>query len=178
MKTVLIKCPNCGAPIERKTGKHFAKCEYCDAEICFDDIKEEAQVDVLKEKVIHFEKEHTDLADARKKISSWNKKRSLLFAGLGILNFLGFLLVGLSTDVDPGNSPLVGAGAICMLICWILFIVGSIFLSSSYPGDLFEKGKPATKFQIWLKMLLMTIGLLLLSAFAAFIVINIVENHA
>ena len=56
MDIVLIKCPNCGGNIERQKGEYFSKCPYCGAEVCFDEIKEEAQLGVLKDKIDILEK--------------------------------------------------------------------------------------------------------------------------
>ena len=57
MNIVSIECPNCGGRIDRDKSEYFANCPFCGTEVCFDEIKGEAQygqIDELKDRGIKF----------------------------------------------------------------------------------------------------------------------------
>lgn len=174
MDTLLIKCPNCGAPVRRKKGAHFAKCEYCDTEIGFDEIKEEAQVDVLRDKVSTLEEKDNVVTTQRRSMKSWLQKRNIFLSVIGILSFLAFFLVGISTGARVADDPLVGAGAICMLLGTMGSVAGSFVLSSAYPDYNIITDKKESKLKKWFQLVMVCLGVSVMAALIAFLVITLI----
>lgn len=93
MKLASIKCPECGAALERKEGRTQMFCEYCGAKVVFDDIaffKEETKTARFN-KVIDTAKElyydHAEREEQSRKASE-EKARSAMLQLCGIVAVL------------------------------------------------------------------------------------------
>lgn len=85
MKLASIKCPECGAALERKEGRTQMFCEYCGAKVVFDDIeyfKEETKTARFN-KVVDTAKEmyydHAERKEQQRKASEKTAKYIVLF---------------------------------------------------------------------------------------------------
>ena len=171
MQVVSIECPNCGAKIERKDNEYFAKCPYCEVEVAFDEIKEEAQIGELKSKVRSLEKTAGEDEEWRSKHRKWRTMRNVGLAAVGVLNFCGFSLVGSSDALGLKFETMLGFGAIFCLLSWILAFVLPFVLGKHYPAyDVLTAEEDKTAgLKAGVKMAFMVLGVLLFSAFAAYI---------
>ncbi len=133
MDIVSIKCPNCGAPVERKGSEYFAKCPYCNLEVSFDEIKEEAQIDELKDRIGSYEKMQSFDANKRADLHKWTVIRNVAFAVVGVLNFCGFVLVGASEINGNSIGPMVGFGSMFVLFAFVIGFATPFALAYYYP---------------------------------------------
>ena len=175
MDVVSLECPNCGGHVERKGSEYFVKCPYCGVEVAFDEIKEEAQIGGLKDKVSSLERMQDEQEAKRSALRKWILWRNILFGLMGAMHFCGFTCVGASEAGDPSMELVLGLGTVLCLFAWIMAIALPLAMASNYPAyDLLNGGtEVAGKPKACLKMFLMTFGILALSAFAAFIVLTI-----
>ena len=171
MEVVSIECPNCGARIERKNNEYFAKCPYCGVEVAFDEIKEEAQIGELKDKVRTFEKTAGEDEEWRRKHRKWRTIRIVGLAVVGVFNFCGFSLVGSSDAFGYRFETMLGFGAIFCMLSWITAIFLPFFLGRRYPAYDFLTGEvdAAAGLKAGVKLAFLELGVLLFSAFAAYV---------
>ncbi len=78
---------------------------------------------------------------------------------------------------NPGKDPLVGTGAVLIIIAIMLFFAGPPMLGYSYPDyDLiYGNTGMGDKTRMWLKLSGLSVGLAVLSAFAAYVVLSILD---
>ena len=176
MDVVSIECPNCGGHIERKGTEYFVKCPYCDVELAFDDIKEEAQIGELKDKVNNLKQLRSDEDSKRSELRKWILWRNILFGLMGALHFCGFTCVGASGSDDAQIGFLLGLGSMMCLAAWVMALALPFVMASRYPAyNLLNGGKEvAGHARACFRLLLTTVGILLLSAFAAYVVLSAV----
>lgn len=174
MDVVSIECPNCGAKIERKPGEYFVTCKYCGGEVCFDEIKEEAQIGRLKSKLDVLEKKDKDEEAVRKSLQSWVKKRNITLGIMSFLQCFGFFLVGCSGE-DPADDGLVGLGSMCILAAIGMLIAAPIVLGALYPDyNILSGQKDSTaRIKMWLKLFGISLCICLVSAILAFVILSI-----
>lgn len=174
MNVLALDCPHCGGRLERKKDEYFAKCPYCGSEIAFNDIKEEAQLGAYREKINTLE--HNENIDTAKRLSmqKWVLGRNIVFTVMAVFNCIGFLLVGLEKDKE--RSPLIAVGSVLMLIAFLGWMVGTPFLSATYPGynALYRKNEKFGKVKMWLKLCALTFAVFIASAFMAYIIMSII----
>ncbi len=114
MDVIKIQCPNCGASVERKNNEYFGVCDYCGSEVCFDDIKSEAEVADLRGQVNTLDRRIGAENEYKQKLAAWEKKRNRMYIITGAMSFVGFLLAALSVTEDDafivlGVTLLLGA---------------------------------------------------------------------
>ena len=173
MDIVMIKCPNCGAANERREGEYFLKCPYCGMEICFDDIKEEAQIGVLQNKLSELEQDSREVEAARQLLKKYRSMRNISFALMCLLTIIGFDTVTFADE----DSAAMGFGVMMCLAAEIIALVMPVVLALVYPGyDIImgatDRFKTVKK---WIKLALITVGLQLISLIAAFIIEEIIS---
>lgn len=176
MDIVMIKCPNCGASVERREGEYFLKCPYCGMEVCFDDIKEEAQIGVLQNKLSAFEQNDIQVEAARQRLKSYCRMRNVSFGVMCLMTIVGFDLVSLAGDDDPQT----GLGALITLGAWGIAFFAPLLLALVYPGYNIMTGT-TDKYKtvkMWLKLSLVTVGLIIVSLIVAFIIEEIISAAA
>ena len=107
MKTVSVKCPDCGAALELEEGRTVYYCQYCGAKVFLDDeadrhvYVDEARIKEaeVKEKIRLKELElEVDKRNDEKKSKVFKIKASIVLAIIGITCFILNMLVH-STDV-------------------------------------------------------------------------------
>ena len=152
MDIVVIECPNCGGHVERKKGDYFGKCPYCGKEICFNEIKEEAEVGIVKERLEKLEQKEKAEDTHKKELKSWLTTRNWFLAIMGVCHFLGILLVALSDDKEDWR---LAVGSISALIAWILLFFIPLIFGLTYPtyNILSGKNEPAGKLRSGLTLL-------------------------
>ncbi len=172
-----IECPNCGGRVERGSNEYFGRCPFCGTEVCFDEIKEEAQagqISDLKDRVEAFEEKERFDAEGRSKIKKWRRWRNITYTAVFLLTFFSFFLVGSSTSQDPGNDALVGSGAVLFIMLFTVFFSGPPALATYYPDYDLISGK--VRFQdrllMWGRIICTCFGIAILSAFAAYVVLS------
>lgn len=142
MDIILIECPHCGGQVERKEGEYFAKCPYCGKEVCFNEIKEEAQINVFKDKLNDLEQKNKVEQEHKEKLQKWLKARNAFFAVMAICNFAGFFLVGISDAEDHADDVKMMIGSVCMIIAWTLLLFVPAALGLAYPNYNILSGSP------------------------------------
>ncbi len=175
MQVVSIECPNCGAKIERRDNEYFAKCPYCEVEVAFDEIKEEAQIGELKDKVRSLEKTVGEDEEWRSKHRKWKLYRNVGLAVVGVLNFCGFSLVGASDAFGVKFEPMLGFGAIFCLLSWVAAIGLPLLLGGYYPPYNVLTGEmdPTAKLKAGVKLAFAELGVLLISSIVAYVFMSI-----
>ena len=171
MNIISIKCPNCGGVIEREDGAHFAGCPYCGSEICFDEIREEAQVDAFREKLEVLERNDNFEESNRRRLRGWVKKRNIVFAVLAVLHLAGFTLAGFGSELDA-EAPL-GTGAVLVLLAWCMILFVLPILGAAYPEYNILSGKveKGAKIIMWLKLAGVAVMVCIFTSFLAYLIV-------
>ena len=177
MNIVSIECPNCGGRIDRDKSEYFANCPFCGTEVCFDEIKGEAQsgqIDELKDRVEAFEKRERFDEEGRSRIRKWIKWRNISYAAISGATFLGFFFVGLGSGSHPENDIFIGIGAVIFISMMTLFFACPPALAAHYPDYDLINGKVnfADRLAMYVKIAATSIGIGVISAFAAYIVLK------
>lgn len=175
MDVVSLECPNCGGRIERKGSEYFARCPFCDTEVAFDEIREEAQIDELKDRIGTYEQRASEDEAKRARLHKWIMIRNLLLAIIGVLNFCGFTLVGATDGFDNRSESILGIGSLLCFLSWLAAFAVPFFMGSAYPpyNVLTGETEPAGKVRAGLRVALIELAVLIGSSFAAYIVMNI-----
>ncbi|MBP3204044.1 MAG: hypothetical protein J6M66_01330 [Lachnospiraceae bacterium] len=171
MDMVAIQCPNCGGRMERKEKEYFAKCPYCGSEVCFDEIKEEVQVDVYRDKAAELEQENNLYKENQKALQRWLRIRNIVFVITGLCHFLGFAIFAYDTE----SEAVLWIGMIFLIIAWTVFFVFMPALSLSYPNYNIVTGKKESiyKWKMWLKLSGIGLGIFMVTAIGAVIVMHL-----
>lgn len=127
-----IACPNCGGIMQRKKSEYFARCSYCNKEVVFDEIKEEAELYGIRKKLKHNERIKKEYNEQYTKFKKW---RIVLIVS-SIIYFLvcykGFWgIINYNSTVD----------AWYIIAGFAMFVIFPIFLSLQYPVYDFHKYK-------------------------------------
>ena len=177
MDIVSLQCPSCGGKVVRQKNEYFATCPYCGVEVCFDEIKGEAQkgqIDELKDSVERYRQQEELMDAGRRSLKRWNMWRNILYVSITFLVFLGFLFVGVSNDPDPAHDTLVGIGSVIMIFAIMIFFSGPVYLGLSYPDYDIVYGKrgASDKLMMCLKLAAICLGCAVLGAFTTYIVLK------
>ena len=170
MDMISMTCPNCGGVVERKKDEYFTRCPFCGAEIGFDELKEEVQVDVYREKLDELESSGKEDLNNRNKIKRWLKTRNVMYIVMGILHLLGWSFMGISD-----NETLIGIGVIILICAWAVLFVLIPALGYSYPDYdiLTGKEEKIKKLPIIMKLLSIGVAICLITVFASFLVLSL-----
>ena len=170
---IAITCPHCGGQVERASNDYFAKCPYCGVEVAFNEIREEAQVGAYRERLDVLEQSESTDREKRLTMQRWVRIRNISFAAMNLTNFLAFVLVG--CDTMGGIDKWVPAGALLMLVTLAGFLAAVPLLAVNYPGynALYKKEEKFGKVRMFFVLGGVGIGLFLLSAIAAYIVLSL-----
>jgi len=177
MDIISIHCPHCGAAVERKQNEYFGTCPYCSSEVCFDDIKAEAEVEGLRQKVSDLDwKMNTD-KQLKKQLAKWKKGRDRTYIVSCLVSIAGFLFAFLSKE---GNDDSVMIGVMLLIIAVLLLFIGASLHCMNYPGffDGNEDFKSTKTSRLGLFGKVVGIGLLLLcgTAFCSLIICAIISH--
>lgn len=169
-KVVTIKCPSCGGKVERTNNEFFARCPYCDNEVAFDEIREEAQLGEYREKLDAFERDNDRDQANRRNLKNWLMKRNIILGVMGACNCVGFSLVGFNKE------SVSGVGAFLVFIALSLFVAAPPLLGSWYPAYniLYNRKERGGKVIMWLKMIGLSVAVLLVSVFLAYIICEVI----
>ena len=172
MDIVMIKCPNCGGNTERRDGEYFSKCPYCGTEICFDEIKEEAQIGALKNRLNTLEENDREVQSVRDRLKLFYKFRNIYFAVISLLMIFGFTIITFADSDDPADETKLGLGSVSVLISLMISFFVPMMLAAYYPSYNIVTGKndPKAKILMWIKLALISVGLLVLSMIIAFLI--------
>lgn len=175
MDIISIQCPHCGAGVERKQNEYFGVCPYCGSEVCFDDIKTEAEVIGLRNKVSDLDKRLNDEKIYKQQLAHWKKTRDKVYIITCIMSFFGFLCAILSDDSE-GN--LIAIGVTLLLISVFTLLIYSPLKCAGHPAfDVKNKnfGENISKAGMLFKFL--GVGFLLIcgTAFCSAIIYAIIE---
>lgn len=176
MDMVVINCPFCGGEMQRRNNDYHAYCTYCGREVCFDEIKEEAQLASYREKLVELQYSNSALINhrqqeenLRQQLRSWIKKRNICFAVITLLNALGFSII---CAVDE-KSDLMGLGVTSVLAAWTTLLTSSIIFSSTYPSYNYLTGRnePVNRLGLFFKLFGAGLGLCALGTFGGIILL-------
>ncbi|WP_294410964.1 hypothetical protein [uncultured Ruminococcus sp.] len=161
MNIIKIDCPHCGAAVERKQNEYFGTCPYCGSEVCFDDIKAEAEVEGLRQKVSDLDWKLTTDKQYKKQLSTWKKGRDRLYIISCLFSTVGFIFVMISKEEDDA-SVTIGMGLLILAVLFVL--IGAPLHCLKYPaffeGNEDFSGNKISRFGLLGKVV--GIGLLLL----------------
>ncbi len=127
MKTIVIKCPDCGASLNIEDGRKTCYCQWCGAKVMIDDeIDKHVYVDEarikeaeVKEKIRLKELEiEVDKRNEEKKSKAFKIKLS------GILAIVGVLLLVIANLISSDNF-LWWIGYMCLLSIACIWVFGS-----------------------------------------------------
>ena len=171
---IAITCPHCGGHVERSNNEYFAKCPYCGIEVAFNEIKEEVQLGAYKERLNVLEQSESIDTSRRIEVQKWLVARNIVFGIICILTFAAFVLVGAATNF--GVDTFVGIGSLCMFLACLGMMIGVPALSYNYPGynALYRTNEKFGKLKMVFKLGVMGIGLMLVSAFIAYLVLRLI----
>ena len=177
VKIVTLECPNCGARIERDRNGYFGNCPFCGTEVCFDEIKGEAQagqINDLKDRVEAYQERERYDEEGRFRIRRWIKWRNISYAGFFVFSFLGFSLVGLSNSRYPEDDTLVGFGAVFFIMLITLFFAAPPALAAHYPDyDLInDKVSLVSRLGMWGRLAITSAGIALIAAFTVYLILR------
>ena len=169
---VAITCPHCGGQVQRSNNEYFAKCPYCGIEIAFNEIKEEAQLGAYKERLDVLEQSENADTAKRLELQKWIRIRNIVFVIICFLIFAAFLLVGISRNL--GIRTIAGIGGLCMFLACLGMMIGVIALAYNYPGynALYKTNEKFGRLKMAFKLAAAGIGLMLCSAFIAYLVLR------
>ena len=176
MDMVVINCPYCGGAVQRINNDYHANCPYCGREVCFDEIKEEAQLASYREKLVELQYSNSALMNhrqqeekSRQQLRSWIKKRNTFFVVITLLNAIGFSIIS-AVDED---SDLMGLGVTMVLAAWTILITSVIIFTFSYPSYNFLTGnnEPVNRCALFFKLFGIGIALCALGTFAGIILL-------
>ncbi len=176
MDMVVINCPFCGGEMQRRNNDYHAYCPYCGREVCFDEIKEEAQLASYREKLVELQYSNSALMNhrqqeenLRQQLRSWIKRRNSFFIVITLLNAVGFSII---CAVDE-KSDLMGLGVTAVLAAWTILITSVIISTFSYPSYNFLTGnnEPVNRFALFFKLLGIGLALCALGTFAGIILL-------
>ena len=155
MSTVSMTCPKCGATLKRKNELFFTHCPYCGVELAFDEINEES----------------TD--QVRKKIVEWKKMRDIYYLVLGVLSFLGDVLMD-TRDFTWSLVALVLTG-----ISWLMFIIVPIVMGAKYPSYnlLTNKEDKGARVKKWAELVLISLCVITAAALAGYNVAGFIKSR-
>ena len=167
-----ITCPSCGAPLERKENEYFAKCPYCGTETGFDELMAEAQLGRLKQRVNAYEDIDRDREVLQKKQKSWSLIKNIFLAIFSVCNLIGFGIVG--TTALQRNDHAMMFGVMFVLMSWAGFFFGVPILSFCYPDRdiLTGKKEPGKRVGVFIRLSILSIALILVTAFLAFLIVE------
>ncbi len=175
MNIVSIECPNCGGRIPRQGSEYFVRCPYCDTEVAFNEIKEEAQIDALKDRLDAYEQMADDDETIRRRVARWIMVRNISLSAMGVLHFFGFSLVGASDYAGSKKELLLGFGSVFCLIAWVLaFCVPAILGYYYHPYNvLTHEPQKAGRLKTGIMLAIIGLAILVFSAFAAFVLMRV-----
>ena len=180
MDMIVINCPYCGGRVERRANEYFANCSYCGRKVAFDDIKEEAELDLYRDRIIElqhnnsaFEFNRRQEEESRQKLRKWIKRRNITFTVMTLLHGLGFSIVG---RVDEDSDMMV-LGMTLLLAAWATLIAAVVLLPLAYPSYNYLTGenRPVNRFFLFLKLSAICIALCMLSILIGCIILAIFD---
>ena len=165
-----IQCPNCGGTVRRQPGEYFAVCPYCNSEVGFDELKEEAAVTGMRSRLEALDRRFKN-EQAFKHMNAKRKKAMWIF----LLIMTGMYMLGMIfAGIGEEDSALVGIGAVLIisglfgiLPCTIVY-AGSYTVFNDVKGA--EESNGAAKFREWLRLVGISLLLLALATIAAVII--------
>lgn len=167
MKVIEIQCPNCGGTVSRKADEYFAVCPYCNVEIGFDDLKEEAAVTGMRSKLETLDRHFKNEKAFKNESAKRNKKLKLLLAAATLLYLTGAVLTGIG-DVD---SAAMSIGVLILLCAFAVYLPTTIVYAHTYSVFNDDKGaaesKRSSKFYMWLRLTGICLLLIFLATIAA-----------
>jgi endogenous inhibitor of DNA gyrase (YacG/DUF329 family) len=179
MEMITINCPYCGGQVTRNRYDYFANCPYCGREIAFDEIKEEAELDLYRDRIVElqhnnsaFEQNRRQEEESRQKLRRCIKRRNIAFTVMTLMHGLGFAIVG---GVQDEDSDLMVIGVTLLMAAWGTLIASVILLPLAYPSYNYLTGenRPVNRFSLFLKLTVTAIALCTLSLLVGFIVLAI-----
>ena len=169
MTPISLLCPNCGAPVEIVDGSNIMHCPYCNSDVCIDDASNEIELDRIKEEMKRRDDIDRNEENYKKKYASWKRFHDSALILIAVTNGLGFVLVG--GDIS------VGFGVMLLLIALFLCIFLPVVDSLTYPSFNEKLGVEESDTPKKTVTVFKTIGfeamVMIVSAFAAFIICSI-----
>ena len=181
MDMIVINCPYCGGQVTRNRYDYFVNCPYCGREVAFDDIKEEAELDLYRDRIVElqhnnsaFEFNRRQEEESRQKLRKWIKRRNITFTVMTLLHGLGFSIVGSGVDDD---SDMMVLGMTFLLAAWATLIAAVALLPLAYPSYNYLTGenRPVNRFFLFLKLSAIGIALCMLSVLIGCMILAIFD---
>ena len=170
MDIIEIQCPNCGGTIQRKKDEYFAVCPYCGGEVGFNELKEEAAVTGMHSKLESLDRHYQNEKEYMS-VKARRKKGLLISYAIATLIYLTGAVL---TSFGEEDSPMLGAGVICILCAFAVYLTSAAVFASSFTVFNFEKGVSETskpiRFLMWLKLTGIGFLLVFLATVAAFLI--------
>ena len=162
-----IQCPNCGGTVKRKQNDYFAVCPYCNSEIGFNELKEEAAVTGMRSRLETLDRHFKNEQEFKTARRTWIKTTRIMLASATILFLFGFTMAGLGEE----DSAMLGFGVILLIFSLMIFLVGPILLAGSYTEFNDQTGtaenKGSGKLLMWLRLMGISVLLIFFAALAA-----------
>lgn len=154
MDIIKIQCPQCGAPVERKSGEYFGVCPYCRCEIGFDEIKEETEVVKLRSRVNDLSQQLNSETKYKSDMVKWTKARNFILFAMAGLIFLSFIMLSSTDDTD---SVWIGAGSVGFIFACMIYVIGNSLIAALYPCSR-EQSADSVKIRLKTWLMLMLLG--------------------
>ena len=159
-----LNCPNCSATVYKDDNSYSVTCPFCDSEIWFNEIKEEAEVirirdnyeQALSEQEASFQQSEKYYSDLKR----WKLKRNILLATVFLLG-LGFGLFG--EENEELNDFFVGSAVLIALLA-------PVFITALHPFKIYypQSTLKAEKRPVVVLQFLSLIAILFVSIFIFF----------
>ena len=178
MADISLNCPNCGADLDVDPGKVITECPYCKSDIFIGPLADRNKMSAMQQELVRNEAA-LQQADRVKKyhlsLKKWRTGFTIFLVILFIFNSLAFALVGGANSEDDAAT---GVGATTMIILWFICLIVPIFMASVYPCYDISQDKvtrsAAKKWSAFFAMIGIEAAVLLVSAIAAFFLVDFV----
>jgi len=173
-----IQCPNCGGTVRRKPDEYFAVCPYCNAEVGFDVLKEEAEVTGMRSRLEALDRH---LKNEKEFKSERARRKKQIQATFGIATLM-YLLAAVFAGLADEDSVLLGVGVILLIVAFAVYFTSAIVFSSSYSVFNDDKGAAESnkneRFKMWLRLTGICLLLIFFATIAAMLICVLIEHTA
>ncbi|MBR1470829.1 MAG: hypothetical protein IJ600_04210 [Lachnospiraceae bacterium] len=161
MDIVSIECPKCAGEVRRKKQEYFAKCPYCGTEVCFNEIREEAQVTRFREQAEILSGQKASYEARVKELKHWEKMRNIFMVIITVCNLIGWCCFGYATEMGDAleNEVPQWIGMLFLCVAFVCLLIFIPILGGIYPDyDLLTGEKKAgARIKMSLKLIGVTV---------------------